>query len=63
MKLDKVNIVHHDDNSAHFAKQYVKGHKGDYGTTAGMSKKHEKDSGFGRRRWQCHKNLKRRNSI
>lgn len=30
MKLDSVNIVHHDNDSAEFAKKYVKAHKGDH---------------------------------
>lgn len=30
MKLDSVNIVHHDEASADFAKKYVKAHKGDH---------------------------------
>jgi hypothetical protein len=43
MKLDRVNIVHHDSASEKFAKEYVKGHKGNY-APGGPSEKHEKDS-------------------
>lgn len=44
MKLDKVNIVHaHGSDAEAFAKEYVKGHKGDY-ASGGPSEKHQKDS-------------------
>lgn len=43
MKLNKVNHVYHDSASETFAKEYVKGHKGDY-HPGGPSEKHEKDS-------------------
>jgi hypothetical protein len=43
MKLDKVNIVHHDSESEKFAKEYVKGNKGDY-IDGGPTEKHQKDS-------------------
>lgn len=44
MKLDKDNVVHARGSEAEaFAKEYVKGHKGEY-TSGGPSEKHEKDS-------------------
>lgn len=44
MKLDRVNIVHsHGSEAENFAKEYVKGHKGDY-APGGPSEKHVKDS-------------------
>lgn len=43
MSLDKVNKVHADTGAEGFAKDYVKGNKGDY-TDGGPTEKHQKDS-------------------
>jgi hypothetical protein len=43
MSLDKVNKVHAESGTEGFAKDYVKGNKGDY-TSGGPTEKHEKDS-------------------
>ena len=43
MSLDKVNKVHADSGAESFAKDYVKGNKGDY-TDGGPTDKHVKDS-------------------
>jgi hypothetical protein len=43
MSLDKVNKVHAGSGAEGFAKDYVKGQKGDY-TSGGPTEKHEKDS-------------------
>jgi hypothetical protein len=43
MSLDKVNKVHAESGAEGFAKDYVKGNKGDY-ISGGPTEKHEKDS-------------------
>jgi hypothetical protein len=43
MSLDKVNKVHADSGAEGFAKDYVKGNKGDY-VDGGPTEKHQKDS-------------------
>lgn len=43
LTLDKDNKVHHDASSAQFAKDYVKGHKGNYAST-NPTPQHDQDA-------------------